>query len=67
MMNNIFQLLNQFKANPIQTLLQMNLNVPQTMANDPNAIMTHLLQTGQVNQAQVNNAYQIAQQMGFHR
>ena len=66
-MPNIMQMLNQFKANPAQMLLQRRLNVPQTMMNDPDAILNHLLQTGQINQAQVNNAYQTAQQMGFHR
>ena len=66
-MPNIMQMLNQFKANPAQMLLQRRLNVPQTMMNDPDAILNHLLQTGQINQAQVNSAYQTAQQMGFHR
>ena len=64
---NIMQILGQFKANPMQMILQRRLNVPQTMMNDPSAIMNHLLQTGQVNQMQVNNAYQLAQQMGLHR
>ena len=66
-MPNILQMVNQLKANPMQILLQRKLNVPQSMMNDPNAILNHLLQTGQVQQSQVNNAYQIAQQMGFHR
>ena len=55
------QMVNQFKANPMQMLLQRRLNVPQNIVNDPNAILNHLLQTGQVSQEQVNRAYQTAQ------
>jgi hypothetical protein len=64
MMNNIFGMLQQFKQNPMQFLLQRRFNVPQNMMADPNAIMQHLLQTGQISQQQVNAAYQ---QMGQFR
>lgn len=60
---NMMQMLQQFKANPMQMLIQNRLNVPQSMANDPNKIIQHLLQTGQVSQQQVNNAYQMIQKM----
>ena len=58
---NMMQMLGQFKANPMQFLMQRKFNVPQSMANDPQAILNHLLQTGQVNQSQINAAYQMAQ------
>ena len=61
MNNNLMQMLSQIRTNPMQFLLQNKLNVPQNMVNDPNQIINHLLQTGQVNQQQVNNAYQMAQ------
>ena len=64
---NIMQMLSQIKSNPMQFLLQRKMNIPQDMANDPNAILNHLLQTGQVNQSQMNAAYQMAQQMGFRK
>lgn len=70
MMNNlqgIMQMLPQIKANPMQFLLQRKLNIPQSMMNDSDAIINHLLQTRQISQSQVNNAYQMAQQMGLHR
>ena len=70
MMNNlqgIIQMLPQIKANPMQFLLQRKLNIPKGMIDDPNAILNHLLQTGQISQNQVNGAYQMAQQMGLHR
>ena len=60
-MNNLFSMLQQVKANPVQFLIQRRLNVPANIANDPNAIVQHLLSTGQVNQQQVNQAYQMAQ------
>lgn len=70
MMNNLqalMQMLPQLKSNPMQFLMQRRLNIPQNMMNDPQAIMNHLLQTGQVNQSQVNSAYQMAQQFGIRR
>lgn len=63
-MNNpvqLMQALQQFKANPMQMLLQRKLNVPQNMMNDPSAIINHLLQTGQISQDQINAAYQMMQ------
>ena len=58
---NILGMLQQFRANPMQMLMQRRMNVPQNMMNDPNAILNHLLQTGQINQSQVDNAYRMAQ------
>lgn len=61
MPNNPMALLQQLRANPMQFLLQRRLNVPQGVANDPNAIINHLMQTGQISQQQLNSAYQMAQ------
>ena len=58
---NPMQMLQALKSNPIQFLMQRKFNVPANMASDPNAILNHLLQTGQVTQDAVNRAYQ---QMG---
>ena len=59
---NLMGMLQQLKANPMQMLMQRRMNIPQNIANDPNAILNHLLQTGQISQQQVNQAYQMAQQ-----
>ena len=59
--NQLFQNLQQLKANPVQFLIQRRMNIPANIANDPNAIINHLLQTNQISQQQVNAAYQ---QMG---
>jgi len=51
------QLLKQLKANPMK-ILSMRFNLPQNM-NDPNEILQYLLNSGQVSQAQVNQAMQM--------
>lgn len=58
---SIMQMLSQIKSNPVQFLLQRRLNIPQDIGNDPNAILQHLVSTGQISQQQLNNAYQMAQ------
>ena len=54
---NIVEMANQFKQNPL-AMLSQRYNIPQGM-NNPNDIIQHLLNTGQVSQAQVNNAMQM--------
>ena len=54
---NIIQMVNQIKQNPMAVLSQ-RFKIPQNM-NDPNQIIQHLLNTGQVTQQQVNNAMQM--------
>lgn len=62
MMNNPLQMLQQLKANPMQFLMQRRFNLPQGMAmNDPQAILNHLVQSGQISQQQIDQAYQMAQ------
>lgn len=45
-------MLNQFKQNPM-AVLSRRYNIPQNM-NDPNQILQHLLNSGQVSQSQVD-------------
>ena len=61
MMNNFMSMVNQLKANPMQFIAQRRFNVPANIGNDPNAILQHLLSSGQVSQQQINNVYQMAQ------
>lgn len=51
-MNNLMQMYQQFRQNPMGMLTQ-RYNIPQNMSN-PNDIIQHLLNTGQVSQGQVN-------------
>lgn len=52
-----------FMGNPMQMLLQNKLNVPQSMANDPNAIIQHLMNSGVMSQEQYNQLKQTAGQI----
>ena len=61
---NIMQMLPQFKQNPMGALRQAGMNVPANM-NDPNAILNHLIQSGQVNQQQLDYAQRMAQMLGM--
>jgi hypothetical protein len=54
---NVLQMLNQIKQNPFSVLSQ-RFNIPQNL-NNPNDIIQHLLNTGQVSQDQVNRAMQM--------
>ena len=61
MMNNPFQLmqmLGNLTQNPMQILSQCGLNVPNNL-NNPQEIIQHLLNTGQISQDQVNQAQQM--------
>ena len=52
--NDLMQLYQQMKTNPVQ-MLSKRFNLPQNV-NDPNEILQHLLNTGQVTQSQINQA-----------
>lgn len=57
-MNNIMEfmgLMNSMKQNPVETLAKYGMNIPTNLSN-PQDIIQHLLNTGQINQQQVNNA-----------
>ena len=51
------QMISQFKQNPIGMLMQ-KYNIPQNI-NNPQEIIQHLLNSGQVTQDQVNKAMQM--------
>lgn len=65
--NNLMQMMQQLKANPMQFLLQRRMNVPANVGSDPQAILNYLVQSGQVSQQQINSAYQMAQQFKNNR
>lgn len=56
-MQNQNNMINQFKANPLG-VLSRKFNIPQNMSN-PQDIIQHLLNSGQITQAQVNQAMQM--------
>lgn len=44
-MNAMFE---EFKKNPMEYLTRAKLNIPPNVGTNPQAIVTHLMQTGQV-------------------
>ena len=58
------QAMQQLKSNPAAMLRQAGLNVPNGM-NDPQQIINHLTQSGQLPQNRLTMAMQMAQRMGL--
>lgn len=63
--NNFLTTLNQFKQNPM-AMLSRKYNIPQDMT-DPNQILQHLLNSGQVTQEQVNRVMQMKNDPQFQK
>ena len=61
---NMMQMLSQLKSNPTALLQRAGVNIPAGFSN-PQQIIQHLTQTGQINQAQLNQAQQMAQMFGM--
>lgn len=61
MQMNLMSQFNQFMQNPMQYMMQMN--IPKEYQNNPQAAIQHLMDTGRINQAQYNQAQQMARQM----
>lgn len=60
---NPMQLVQQLQANPAAMLKQRGLNIPDGMTN-PQQIIQHLVQSGQVPQNRLTQAMQMMQSMG---
>ena len=58
-------MLTQFKQNPMG-MLSKKYNIPQNM-NDPNEILQHLLNSGQVSQEQVNRVMKMKNDPQFQK
>ena len=56
----IMSMLSQFKKNPM-SILSQRFNLPQNM-NNPQDILNHLLNSGQINQNQIDQATQMKNQ-----
>lgn len=59
----IMQMLPQFKNNPMSML--NGLGIPQNIANNPQAIIQNMMNSGKISQEQYNQAMQMAKQMGI--
>jgi len=60
----IMQMLTNLKSNPLSFLASKGLNVPQGI-NDPEQMVRHLINSGQINQNAINQAMKMADQMGI--
>lgn len=60
---NMMGMIQQFRSNPVG-MLKQRFNIPDNMSN-PNAIIQHLMNSGQLTQAQYEQARQIAQNFKF--
>lgn len=58
---NFIQMLSQIKFNPM-SVLSRKFNIPQNL-NNPNDIIQHLMNTGQISQASYNQANNMAKQL----
>ena len=58
---NFIQMLSQMKSNPM-AILGRKFNIPQNL-NNPNDIIQHLMNTGQISQASYNQANTMAKQL----
>lgn len=58
---NPMQMIQQLQANPIQFLQRAGFNVPSNL-NDPNQIIQHLMNSGQISQQRYEQARRMAEQ-----
>ena len=58
---NPMQILQQLRQSPVQFIRQAGYNVPENLS-DPNQIIQHLMNSGQVSQDAYNQARQMAAQ-----
>lgn len=58
---NPMQMIQQLKANPIQFLQRAGFNVPNNLSN-PNDIIQHLMNSGQISQQNYERARQMVAQ-----
>lgn len=61
--SNPMQMLNQLMSNPVQFLASRRLNIPQDISNNPQAIIQHLLNSGQMSQETYNRLQSQVSQM----
>ena len=61
---NVQTALRNLQDNPKEFLKKVGVSVPDELMNDPQAIVMHLIQTGQVRNPMVDRIMPMIQQMG---
>lgn len=64
MNGNMQNALRQLQSNPKEFLQKAGMNVPDEMLNNPQAIVMHLIKTGQVNSPVLQRIMPMIRQMG---
>ena len=57
------QMLEMFKQNPMQILMQKGIRIPQELSNNPQSIVQYMLNNGMVSQQQVNQVMNMVKNM----
>lgn len=60
--SNLIQRFQLFCQNPVSALLGINVNVPQNLRNNPEAMVNYLRNSGQMTEDQFNQFSQLANQ-----
>ena len=63
--NDIMGEFGRFKSNPMQYLIEKNINIPQEYMNNPESAVQYLLNSGQMSQSSLNDIKQKASMFGF--
>ena len=66
MVNPMMNEFNSFKQNPLQFLLQHNINIPHEYANNPQGAVQYLMNSGKMPQQTFENLRGKASQMGIN-
>ena len=62
--NNMQEQLRQLQSNPKEFMQRAGVTVPDEMLNNPQAMVMHLIQTGQVNSPALQRIMPMIRQMG---
>lgn len=57
--------MNTFNQPNLAEVLMQRFNIPRTLLRNPNAIIQHLVSSGQVSQERLNQAYQQMRNLGL--
>ena len=62
---NMQDMMRQLQSDPMGMARQAGYNIPQNLAGNPQAMVQHLMQTGQVGGQKLQQAMQMMQRMGL--
>ena len=62
-MQGLMSQFRQFRGNPMQMFMQKKMNIPQNIQGNPQQIIQHMMNSGQISQEQFNAAKKMAEQV----